>query len=184
MTTLIFVALEDELPVPTVAPHRVINTGGGKVNAALAAAEALAEHRPTLAINYGSAGAVTAGLTGLIECGRAVQRDMDLRPLGTPLGDTYGDAPPHDERWGDGPTVGTGDSFAAETPELACDLVDMEAFALARACRRAGVAFQCLKFVSDNADGGSAGDWEANKARGAELFAGWMMSSKGYGAKL
>ena len=174
MTTLIFVALEDELPAALVAPNRVIYTGVGKVNAALAAAAALAEHRPARAINYGSAGAVDPSLSGLIECGRAVQRDMDLRPLGTPLGDTYGDAPPHDERWGDGPTVGTGDSFAAQAPELACDLVDMEAFALARACRRAGVAFQCLKFVSDNADGGSAADWEANKARGAELFAEWL----------
>jgi len=174
MTVLIFVALEDELPAHLVAPHRVVYTGVGKVNAALAAVEALAAHAPKLAINYGSAGAVTAGLAGLIECGRAVQRDMDLRPLGTPLGETYGDAPPHDEVWGEGATVGTGDSFAAETPELASDLVDMEAFALARACRRAGVAFKCLKFVSDNADGGSAEDWEANKARGAALFAKWM----------
>ncbi len=174
MTTLIFVALEDELPARMVAPHRVIYTGVGKVNAALAAVDALAKHRPTLAINYGSAGAVAPGLTGLIECGRAVQRDMDLRVLGTPLGETYGDAPPHDERWGEGPTVGTGDSFASETPELSCDLADMEAFALARACRRAGVSFRCLKFVSDNADGGSADDWEANKARGAELFADWL----------
>ena len=179
MTTLIFVALEDEFPAQMVAPHRVIYTGVGKVNAALTAAEALAKHNPTLAINYGSAGAVNTSLTGLIECGRAVQRDMDLRPLGTPLGDTYGDAPPHDERWGDGPTVGTGDSFAAETPELACDLVDIEAFALARACRRAGVPFQCLKFVSDNADGGLADDWETNKAQGADLFAGWLEVSLG-----
>ena len=168
---LVFVALEDELPAKMVAPARVVYTGVGKVNAALAASAALAEFKPDLAINYGSAGAVTPGLSGLIECGRAVQRDMDLRPLGTPLGQTYGDAPPHDARWDDGPTVGTGDSFAAEAPELACDLVDMEAFALARACERAGVAFRCLKFVSDAADGGAAEDWEANKAKGARLFA-------------
>ena len=173
---LVFVALPDELPAEMIAPVPVVYTGVGKVNAALAAAAALAERRPALAINFGSAGAVTPGLNRLIECGRAVQRDMDLRPLGTPLGDTYGDAPPHDARWGDGPTVGTGDSFAAETPELACDLVDMEAFALARACERARVPFRCLKFVSDAADGGAAVDWEANKAKGARLFADWFKS--------
>lgn len=174
MSVLIFVALPDELPADLVAPHPVIYTGVGKVNAALAAGEALARARPALAINYGSAGAVNPALSGLVECGRAVQRDMDLRPLGLALGEVYGDPGPHDESWGAGPTVGTGDSFAAAAPELPCDLVDMEAFALARACRLAGVPFRCVKFVSDAADEGSAGDWEANKARGAALFGAWL----------
>ena len=173
---LIFVALEDEFPAALGAPHDVVYTGVGKVNAALTAAEALQARAPRLAINFGSAGAVTPGLSGLIECGRAVQRDMDLRPLGVPLGDTYGDAPPHHESWGEGPVIGTGDSFAAGAPELACDLVDMEAFALARACRRAGVPFRALKFVSDAADGDAPADWEANKARGAEMFVNWLKS--------
>lgn len=168
---IVFVALPEELSAAQAPGAEVVYTGVGKLNAALAASEALARHRPALAINYGSAGAVTPGLQGLIECGRAVQRDMDLRPLGTPLGDTYGSPPPHDARWGDGPTVGTGDSFAAETPELACDLVDMEAFALARACERAGTPFRCFKFISDAADGDAPTDWEANKAQGAALFA-------------
>ena len=63
---------------------------------------------------------------------------------------------------------------AVGAPELACDLVDMEAFALARACERAGVAFRCIKFVSDAADHGAADDWQANKAKGAALFADWL----------
>ncbi len=171
---LIFVALEDELPAALVAPRPVIYTGVGKVNAALSAAAAFAARRPSLVVNFGSAGAVTPGLSGLIECGRAVQRDMDLRPLGVPLGDTYGDPPPHHVEWGEGPTIGTGDSFASGRPELACDLVDMEAYALAKACARAGVPFRCLKFVSDAADEAAAGDWEANKAKGAALFAEWI----------
>lgn len=171
---LIFVALREEFPEEAAGGHEIVYTGVGKVNAALAAAAAFAVKRPALAVNYGSAGAVTPGLTGLIECGRAVQRDMDLRPLGTPLGETYGDAPPHDARWAGGPTVGTGDSFAAGAPELTCDLVDMEAFALARAAERAGVPFRCVKFVSDAADGSAPEDWDANKAKGAALFAAWL----------
>lgn len=172
--TLIFVALEDELPAALAAPHRVVYTGVGKVNAALAAAHALEAHRPDRAINFGSAGAVTPGLSGLVVCGAAAQRDMDLRPLGVPLGETYGDPPPHVARWGVGPVVGTGDSFAAGAPEMPCDLVDMEAYALARACERAGVAFECVKYVSDAADADAPQDWEANKARGAALFADWL----------
>lgn len=171
--TVILVALEDEFAASRAGGLPVVYTGVGKVNAALAAARALAGGAG-LIINYGSAGAVTPELAGLIECGGAVQRDMDLRPLGTPLGETYGDAPPHAEIWGDGPVVGTGDSFADGPPELACDLVDMEAYAIAKACRLAGAKFMCLKYISDAADEAAAADWEANKSRGANLFEKWI----------
>ncbi len=175
--TVIFVALADEFSGPVPAGMHLVHTGVGKVNAALAAAAALADLRPLRAVNFGTAGAVTAGLTGLIECGAAVQRDMDLRPLGLPLGLTFGDAEPPMLRWADGPVVGTGDSFAAGPPELRSDLVDMEAYALAKACLRAGVAFRCVKFVSDSADEGAPDDWHRNKARGAALFRDWLANA-------
>lgn len=171
---LVFVALEDELPAALIAPVPVVYTGVGKVNAALSATAALAERKPRLAVNYGTAGAVTPEHAGLIECGAAAQRDMDLRALGVPLGETFGDEPPRAPRWGEGPIVGSGDSFAAVRPELACDLVDMEAYALARACERAGTAFRCLKYVSDGANEAAADDWALNKAKGAALFAAWL----------
>lgn len=171
---LIFVALEDEIPPGALGAHRVVYTGVGKVNAALAAARAFAEYRPALAVNYGTAGAVTPGRAGLIECGAAVQRDMDLRALGIDLGVTYGDEVPPMLRWREGPVVGTGDSFAAATPELACDLVDMEAYALAKAAAQWETPFRCVKYVTDAADEGAAADWAENKARGAALFAAWL----------
>ncbi|MEM7523237.1 MAG: 5'-methylthioadenosine nucleosidase [Pseudomonadota bacterium] len=171
---LVFIALEDECAAAALSPHRVVYTGVGKVNAAIVAATALAEARPRLAINYGTAGAVTPGLSGLIECGAAAQRDMDLRPLGLAIGETFGEGDPSEERWAPGPLVGTGDSFADGAPDLPCDLVDMEAFALARACRRAGAPFRCLKYVTDAADESAAADWSENKARGAALFADWL----------
>lgn len=171
---IVFVALEDELPPDPARGVEVVYTGVGKVNAALAAAEAFARRRPALAVNYGTAGAVEPGLSGLIECGGAAQRDMDLRPLGLDLGVTWGDSEPALLRWAEGPVVGSGDSFAAARPELPCDLVDMEAYALAKAALRAGSAFRCLKYVTDAADEGAAADWEANKARGAALFEAWL----------
>jgi len=174
--TVIFVALEDEFSGPIPANMRIVYTGVGKVNAALVAACVLSDMKPKLAINFGTAGAVKPGLSGLIECGAAVQRDMDLRPLGLPLGKTFGDAEPDELRWAEGPVVGTGDSFAAAVPELPSDLVDMEAYALAKACLRAHVPFRCIKFVSDSADEGAPSDWQANKARGAALFGNWLTS--------
>lgn len=174
MSIIIFVALADEFSGPVPDGMKIVYTGVGKVNAALAAAVALSEVTPTIAINFGTAGAVAPGFDGLIECGAAVQRDMDLRPLGLPLGETFGDTEPAELRWGDGPVVGTGDSFAATVPELRSDLVDMEAYALAKTCLRAGIPFRCIKFVSDSADEGAAVDWEENKARGAALFREWL----------
>lgn len=170
---LIFVALKSELP-EGVHGHEVVYTGVGKVNAALAAARAFERVRPGYAVNFGTAGAVTPGLSGLIKCGAAVQRDMDLRPMGLEAGVTFGDPEPALIRWGDGPVIGTGDSFVTSKPDIACDLVDMEAFALAKAALRYDVPFRALKFISDNADGGAADDWRANQARGAALFTDWL----------
>ncbi|MEM7546537.1 MAG: 5'-methylthioadenosine nucleosidase [Pseudomonadota bacterium] len=171
---VIFVALADEFAGPVPDGMVLVHTGVGKVNAALAAAAALVEHKPFLAINYGTAGGLTIDHGGLIECGATVQRDMDLRPLGLALGTTFGDEEPPMIRWAEGPVVGTGDSFADGPPELASDLVDMEAYALAKACHRHGVAFRCVKYVSDSADDGAADDWQDNKMKGARRFAEWL----------
>lgn len=177
MTEVILVALRDELPEGAPEGNPVIYTGVGKVHAAIAAATALANGATSI-INYGSAGAVHAGHSGLISVGAAVERDMDLRPLGLELGQSVGqrmgDRQPVVLRWADGPVVGTGDSFADQVPELACDLVDMEAFAIAKACVRAGATFTCLKYVSDGADADAPDAWARNKAKGAALFAKWL----------
>lgn len=177
MTEVILVALRDEFPAEQATGHDVIYTGVGKVHAAIAATNALAGGA-THIINYGSAGAITPNLSGLITVGAAVERDMDLRPLGLALGESVGDSmgnrQPVTLRWAEGPIVGTGDSFAAEVPELACDMVDMEAYAIAKACVQAGAVFTCLKFVSDSADADAPDAWAKNKARGAGLFADWL----------
>ena len=86
--TLIVVALEDELPTHLVAGWNVLYTGVGKVNAAIAATEAVLETRPIHLINYGTAGALNRSITGLNRVNHIVQRDMDARPLGFELGHT------------------------------------------------------------------------------------------------
>ena len=37
-------------------------------------------------------------------------------------------------------------------PELACDLVDMELYALEKLAKHEQIPLKCLKFISDNAD--------------------------------
>ena len=71
---------------------------------------------------------------------------------------------------GSGVTLSTGDNFVTAPPALDSDIVDMEAYAIAKACRRAGVPFSCYKYVTDLADENATANWRDNVARGAGLF--------------
>jgi len=168
--TLILVALEEELPPHQVPGWNVRYTGVGKVNAALAAAAHCPAFRPAALVNYGSAGALKPGLQGLVEATEFHQRDMDARPMGFALGQTpFEDAAPLSLNR-PGLSCGTGDSFLTAPPELRTDIVDMEAYALAKYALRHGLDFHCFKYISDMADGNAPEDWRAGLARGAELF--------------
>ena len=67
------------------------------------------------------------------------------------------------------------DSFATHLHAVEGDVVDMEAFALARVCLGERLPFACAKYITDGADSDSAAHWEAAleaAARGfAELYA-------------
>lgn len=168
--TLLLVALHDELPSHVVAGWRVVYTGVGKINAAMAATETCLTHRPEHIINYGTAGGLQPGVSGLVRVHHLVQRDMDVRPLGFPLGQTPFDTTGHIELGGPGVSCGTGDHFVTAPPELHTDIVDMEAYALAKVCQRFNVQFHCWKYISDQANGDAPVDWATNVARGIEAF--------------
>ena len=54
-----------------------------------------------------------------------------------------------------------------------CEVIDMEAYALAKVCHLEGAAFGCAKYVTDGADGSAAEDWQRNLPRAAEVF--WQL---------
>ena len=168
-TTLLVVALENELPRDMVAGWTIIYTGVGKVNAAIALCDAIAIHQPKHVVNYGSAGALRPDLAGLHRVTRFLQRDMDVRTLGFALGQTPFEDDGEILAGTGGLSFGTGDQFVSSPPELTSDLVDMEAYALARICKQKAIDFCCFKFISDNADGDAAHDWSQQLANGAKL---------------
>ena len=123
--------------------------------------------RPKLIINYGTAGSLNKDVSGLVEATHFYQRDMDASPLGIKVGET-----PFEDSFKihfgrDGLSCGTGDSFVTNTPELITDLVDMEAYALAKTCRNFGKDFVSYKYISDN---GNADEWEKNCGKGVKEF--------------
>ncbi|MDA8717179.1 hypothetical protein N9M78_04425 [Alphaproteobacteria bacterium] len=77
-TTLLIVALEDELLGDMATGWTIVYTGVGKVNAAIALGDAIAVHQPTHVVSYGSAGALRPGLAGPHRVTRFLQRDMDV----------------------------------------------------------------------------------------------------------
>jgi len=71
-------------------------------------------------------------------------------------------------------TLSTGDNFVMSTPELVTDLVDMEAYALAKSCKRFKAKFTCVKYASDFADENAADHWAENVSNGADKFIEWL----------
>jgi len=159
----------------------VLYTGVGKVNAAIAltrrlAAFGRADARLPLVVNFGTAGGARLPARTLVACRRFVDRDMDVGALGFAPGVTpFDELPPVLEfpaAFPDLPEAvcGSGDSFATADHGVACDVVDMEAYALAKACRIAGARFACAKYVSDGADQHAAEHWKENVAGAADRF--------------
>lgn len=157
----------------------VLYTGIGKVNAAWALTRALgrwAGATPTV-VNFGTAGSPTLPTGSVVACRRFVQRDIDLTGLGFALGTTpFEDDVPavieHPALWSDLPDAlcASGDRFETGPLEIPCDVVEMEAYALAKVCLREGVPFGAVKYITDGADQGAAHDWQANLPRAAAVF--------------
>ena len=174
---LLFVALK--LEVPTLHDkNNVFFTGVGKINAAHVVTKELLnyQHRhgklPELVVNYGTAGSIS-NASGLVECKDFVQRDMDCRAFDLPKYHTPFEYLP-DLSTNSGDVVcGTGDSFVTNKDELVKDMqiVDMEAYAIAKICKKMLVPFMCFKYISDNADQKSGSEWQNfSMKKGEESF--------------
>jgi adenosylhomocysteine nucleosidase len=168
----------------------VLYCGVGKVNAAIAMARELARYAhagepPPLVVNFGTAGS-SAYLTGaLVACREFIQRDMDVRGLGFAIGVTPFDAAPATLQFEPvfahlpAAVCGSGDSFATAGCDAPCTVIDMEAYALAKACWRDGAGFACVKFITDGADHSAADDWQNNVHKAAAEFLGLYRAVQG-----
>jgi adenosylhomocysteine nucleosidase len=159
----------------------VLFTGVGKVNAAYALSRCLAEYRLTNTpmphvINFGTAGSQRYATGSLIECRAFIQRDMDVTGLGVPLGTTpFENVPATLEVKTTFPELpdgvcGSGDSFVITAASQDCDVLDMEAYALAKVCYFEGCTFNAVKYVTDGADHAAAESWQSNLLHAAQMF--------------
>tara|TARA_R110000824_G_scaffold307445_1_gene494971 strand:- start:129 stop:725 length:597 start_codon:yes stop_codon:yes gene_type:complete len=165
----------------------VIYTGVGKINATFKLTQKLGKFGSyvpyDIVINYGTAGSRKYEQGDMVDCTRFLQRDMDVTGLGFKIGQT-----PFEEDIpiiiqsesdfnpiGKNALCGSGDNFMKGLPyawykNQSGDVVDMEAYALAKVCRSYGIPFISFKYITDGADGDADIDWEKNVSKGIVKF--------------
>ena len=167
METIFVAALKEETPELSKFHH----TGVGKINAAIKLIELIHLYKPNQVINYGTAGSLKREISGLIECTTFIQHDMDARGLlDFKLGETPFDPISKIILSHEGYICATGDKFVKNKLEMDCDIVDMEAYALAKICKIKNIDFKCFKYISDYANDQSSNDWKENCHKGASDF--------------
>ncbi|MEP9402857.1 5'-methylthioadenosine/S-adenosylhomocysteine nucleosidase [Sphingomonas sp. VNH70] len=138
-----------------------VMTGVGPIEAAVGTTLALGELAaagalPDLVVSIGSAGSRTLPLGSVWQVASVSWRDMDATRIGvakgvTPFADHAAEIPlatPLDwpaARLSTGANIVGGDDYAA----IDADMVDMETFAVLRACQRFGVPLMGLRGISD-----------------------------------
>ena len=165
--------------------YRVLYTGVGKVNATLELTKVLQKAHlhylppmPKLVINYGTAGSRKIKKGQLVDCTKFIERDMDVTGLGFMRGETpfEKDIPMVIESTSDfnpigrGATCGSGDNFVEDRINYYGEVVDMEAYALAKVCYHYDISFISFKYITDGADEQSHEDWVKNLANGIVEF--------------
>jgi len=166
MKDIILIALEAE--APNMAKwENVFFTGVGKINAALTAGRLIQKYKPQRVWNFGTAGGILLNsgchaMTNFVErdkgkCPDALEVMLPKEPVIISFGVGY--------------TCSTGDNFVTDPNlEIPAHVVDMEAFAIAKACDKEQVDFKCYKFVSDSADDSADTSWLENIAKGEEHY--------------
>ena len=173
---LLVVALEEEATHLHVHELPILVTGAGKVNAAVALSTLLGAESPKVVVNLGTAGALRDGISGIHEIATVTQHDLDDAALHELTGLHFG-APV--ELASEGITLTTGDYFVTD-PQIRTRLaehahvVDMEGYAVARACAAANVPVRLIKQISDSADGDASRSWVETVDWCAEQLGAWV----------
>lgn len=172
---LVVMALDAEYGPALRARLRPLMTGVGPVEAAIATTRALSalaagEGLPDLVLSLGSAGSAVLDHCGIYQARSVSWRDMDASALGFPRGQVpFADLPIDlplplripglpAARLSTGADVVSGAAYDA----IPAEMVDMESYAVLRACQSFGVDLIALRGISDGkTDLGGLHDWTA-----------------------
>lgn len=170
MSILYVMAAEAEFGPHLRARIAPLITGVGPVEAAIAVTRALAERQANLSrlvVSLGSAGSQVLEQCGVYQASTVSYRDMDATALGFSLGQTpFLNLPPILPLTTipglPTATLSTGANIVsgAAYDRIEAEMVDMETYAVLRACQTFGVPLLALRGISDGAEElGHVDDW-------------------------
>ena len=145
-----------------------VETGVGKVRAAMRLMRAICEHHPDMVINFGTAGTINHKVGDVIVCNRFIDRDLRKVVFDGVISEidfgrdvinrvfTMQQMMEHAHLYG---TCNTGDSFITQGTEIEGDVIDMESYAEADVCREMGIPFVAVKYITDVVGQNSWQDW-------------------------
>lgn len=171
MNNLVLFALKDEAPNLFQQYSNVFEIGVGKVNAAINTANLIHKYKPQKIVNLGTAGGITVG-PGLYRINKFFQHDVNLMPLGLKPGQHLNDTDSVIELDGEGYSCASGDIFVTEPGKLRlnCDIIEMEAYSVAKAAFSNNIEFEVWKYITDAADNAAPEVWQAQVAAGEWLY--------------
>lgn len=167
MATLLIMALKEEaqglFEAENINPHYC---GIGLVKAAFVTQQLILEKKPERVINLGTAGSHTLPAGSLVECTSFVQRTPhDFYPIKAKILTVESITNLTKA------VCGSGDFIDRSQPLVSCDVMDMEAYAMAYVCSQLKVKFTSIKFITDNSDekqtGGLYKEWQAQLQKSA-----------------
>ena len=154
--------------------ENVAFVGVGKINASYNLLKAIQKHQPDLIINLGTAGSTEFNKGSVVCCTEFIQRDMEVTALGFQKFETPFSTDPVILQYGleidnllKG-ICGSGDQFEMEHKNPEYNVIEMEAFALAKVSKEENIPFLCLKYISDGADGNAVDDWSTEVRKAAQ----------------
>lgn len=170
MNDLVLFALDSEAP-NLFNYQNVLSVGVGKVNSAIMTMHYIRVFKPRRIINLGTAGGVSLH-SGIHRVNTIIQHDVNLRPLGLEPGIHLLDDMSILKLSGEGITCASGDFFVADKEKLRvpCDVVEMEAYSIAKAAMVSGVEIEVWKYVSDVADESAGKVWQDSVSAGEEHY--------------
>lgn len=140
-------------------------TGFGKVKAGLAALAAIIDIKPDLVLNFGSSGSINHEIGEIFICSRFVDRDLKKVAIPGIICELEFslelDNASLFRNYSNKYSVNTGDSFVTNPEDAGedSDVIDMEAFAIASACKKTNLPFISVKYVSDIVGKNSVKAW-------------------------
>jgi adenosylhomocysteine nucleosidase len=171
MRDIIVLALREEAPSLFQQYKNVFEIGIGKVNAAINTMHLINKYGPIRIINLGTAGGLTVG-TGIYRINKVFQHDMNCIAMGVKPGQVPYDDHSVIELPGNGKTCASGDLFVTEPEKLRLqtDIIEMEAYSIAKACVLTKTEIEIHKYITDVADANAVDHWRESVSAGELLF--------------